>query len=166
MDETEREGIARRLAEIACAAGEVLRHHHAKGCSHSLKPDGSPASVADIEAEALILAALAERFPDIPAVAEETCHDRKPAARFFLVDPLDGTREFLAGTPEYAVCIALVAGERPVAAALAAPGPWRRRSRRGAPASPSAGAGATATRRPRPASPPCRWPRSTRSARR
>ena len=123
MDETEREGIARRLAEIACAAGEVLRHHHAKGCSHSLKPDGSPASVADIEAEALILAALAERFPDIPAVAEETCHDRKPAARFFLVDPLDGTREFLAGTPEYAVCIALVAGERPVAAALAQPFP-------------------------------------------
>lgn len=122
MDGTERDRIARRLAEIACTAGEILRHHHARGCSHSLKPDGSPASVADVEAEALILAALAESFPDVPAVAEETCHDRPPAARFFLVDPLDGTREFLAGTPEYAVCIGLIAGTRPVAAALAAPG--------------------------------------------
>lgn len=122
MDGTERDRIARRLAEIACAAGEILRHHHARGCSHSLKPDGSPASIADVEAEALILAALAESFPDVPAVAEETCHDRPPAARFFLVDPLDGTREFLAGTPEYAVCIGLIAGTRPVAAALAAPG--------------------------------------------
>lgn len=122
MDGAERERVARRLAEIACAAGEILRHHHAHGCSHSLKPDGSPASVADVEAEALILAALAESFPDIPAVAEESCHDAPPAARFFLVDPLDGTREFLAGTPEYAVCIGLIAGTRPVAAALAAPG--------------------------------------------
>ncbi|AWN34531.1 3'(2'),5'-bisphosphate nucleotidase CysQ family protein [Methylobacterium radiodurans] len=122
MDGTERDGIARRLAEVACAAGEILRYHQARGCSHSLKADGSPASVADVEAEAQILASLAESFPDIPAIAEETCHDRPPAARFFLVDPLDGTREFLAGTPEYAVCIGLVAGTRPIAAALAAPG--------------------------------------------
>ncbi|MCJ2069205.1 3'(2'),5'-bisphosphate nucleotidase CysQ [Methylobacterium sp. J-030] len=125
----ERERIAAALAEIACAAGEILRRYHRGPCPHALKPDGSPWSAADVEAEDLIVAALAERFPGIAVVAEE----RAAAARaegaaaaavgtFFLVDPLDGTRDFLAGTPDYSVNIALVAGERPVAAALAAPG--------------------------------------------
>ncbi|WP_375456805.1 3'(2'),5'-bisphosphate nucleotidase CysQ [uncultured Methylobacterium sp.] len=118
----ERERIAARLAEIACAAGEILRGHHGSDCPHVLKVDGSPSSDADLEAEHLILAALLDRFPAIPVVAEETCHDVPPADRFFLVDPLDGTRDFLAGSPEFAVCIALIEGNRPVAAALAAPG--------------------------------------------
>ena len=121
----ERERIAADLAEIACAAGEVLLGHHGSDCPHVLKLDGSPSSRADLEAEQLILAHLRERFPSIPIVAEETCHDVPPADRFFLVDPLDGTKDFLAGSPEFAVCIALVEGGRPVAAALAAPGVGR-----------------------------------------
>ena len=122
----ERERIAVALAEIACAAGEVLRRYHRGPCPHALKPDGSPSSAADIEAEALIVAALAARFPGIAIVAEESSSAddlaARPADTFFLVDPLDGTRDFLAGTPDYSVNIALVAGARPVAAALAAPG--------------------------------------------
>ena len=118
----ERERIAEALAEIACAAGAVLRVHHRSPCPHSLKADGSPSSAADLEAERLILALLAARFPGIPVVAEETRHDARPADLFFLVDPLDGTRDFLAGTPDYSVNIALIAGARPAAAALAAPG--------------------------------------------
>ncbi|MGH1570289.1 3'(2'),5'-bisphosphate nucleotidase CysQ family protein [Methylobacterium sp. P31] len=126
ISEPERERIAALLAEIACAAGEILRGYHRGPCPHALKPDGSPWSAADVEAEDLIVAALAGRFPGIGVVAEERAQSGKPAARttehFFLVDPLDGTRDFLAGTPDYSVNIALVAGERPVAAALAAPG--------------------------------------------
>ncbi|GJE52030.1 3'(2'),5'-bisphosphate nucleotidase CysQ [Methylobacterium tardum] len=122
----ERERIAATLAEIACAAGEILRRYHRGPCPHALKPDGSPSSAADVEAEDLIVAALAGRFPGIAVVAEERAQSGAPAGRlaetFFLVDPLDGTRDFLAGTPDYSVNIALVAGERPVAAALAAPG--------------------------------------------
>ncbi len=123
----ERERIAAALAEIACAAGEILRRYHRAPCPHALKPDGTPWSAADIEAEDLIVAALAERFPGIAVVAEERTARAQgatvaPADTFFLVDPLDGTRDFLAGTPDYSVNIALVAGERPVAAALAAPG--------------------------------------------
>ncbi|MDP4005263.1 3'(2'),5'-bisphosphate nucleotidase CysQ [Methylobacterium sp. NEAU K] len=126
MSEPERERIAAALAEIACAAGDVLRRYHRAPCPHTLKPDGSPSSAADVEAEALIVAALAARFPGIAVVAEESARApdlaAPPPERFFLVDPLDGTRDFLAGTPDYSVNIALVAGERPVAAALAAPG--------------------------------------------
>ncbi|MCJ2048713.1 3'(2'),5'-bisphosphate nucleotidase CysQ [Methylobacterium sp. J-070] len=120
----ERERIAAALAEIACTAGEILRRYHRGPCPHALKPDGSPSSAADVEAEDLIVAALAGRFPGIPIVAEERAQGgtARPADTFFLVDPLDGTRDFLAGTPDYSVNIALVAGERPVAAALAAPG--------------------------------------------
>jgi 3'(2'), 5'-bisphosphate nucleotidase len=124
ISKPERERIAAALAEIACTAGEILRCYHRGPCPHALKPDGSPSSAADVESEDLIVAALAARFPGIPVVAEERAQDgtARPADTFFLVDPLDGTRDFLAGTPDYSVNIALVTGARPVAAALAAPG--------------------------------------------
>ncbi|KQP52573.1 3'(2'),5'-bisphosphate nucleotidase CysQ [Methylobacterium sp. Leaf399] len=118
----DRARIATTLTEIACEAGEILRAYHGGDCPHVIKPDGSPASSADIESEALIVAALARHWPGIPVVAEESSHDRPPADLFFLVDPLDGTSDFLAGNREYTVNIGLVQGDRPVAAALAAPG--------------------------------------------
>ncbi|MCV4656142.1 3'(2'),5'-bisphosphate nucleotidase CysQ, partial [Escherichia coli] len=69
----------------------------------------------------LILERLAAAWPDIPVVAEETAEAVRPKDLFFLVDPLDGTRDFIAGSDEYCVNIALVAAGRPVAAAVAAP---------------------------------------------
>ena len=121
LSDAARERIARKLAEIACRAGAVLRRHERAGCAHRLKEDGSPTSAADLAAEELILAALAETFPGVPVIAEETASTVEPGALFFLVDPLDGTRDFLHGTGEYSVNVALVAGDRPVAAALVAP---------------------------------------------
>ncbi|MGY2052738.1 3'(2'),5'-bisphosphate nucleotidase CysQ family protein [Methylobacterium sp. JK268] len=120
-DAAERDAVAAILAEIACAAGLVLRRHETGHCPHRFKQDGSPTSVADLEAEALIVAALRERWPDMPVIAEETASTAAAARLFFLVDPLDGTRDFLRGTGEYSVNIALVADGRPVAAALSAP---------------------------------------------
>ena len=121
LSDPARERVAKRLAEIACRAGALLRRHEISGCAHSLKADGSPTSAADLAAEALILAALAQDFPGVPVIAEETACTVAPAELFFLVDPLDGTRDFLHGTGEYSVNIALVAGDRPVASALVAP---------------------------------------------
>lgn len=122
IDAPTRDRIAATLMEIACRAGEILRRHHGGDCPHVLKPDGSPSSQADAESEAFIIAELGRRWPDIPVIAEESSYDHPPAPLFFLVDPLDGTRDFLAGNPEYSVNIGLVAGDRPIAAALAAPG--------------------------------------------
>ncbi len=62
-----------------------------------LKPDGTPYTGADLESEALILEALAARLTGIPVVAEESVRDQAVGDLFFLVDPLDGTRDFLAG---------------------------------------------------------------------
>jgi 3'(2'), 5'-bisphosphate nucleotidase len=122
LDAPTRDRIAATLTEIACEAGEILRSYHGGDCPHVLKRDGSPASLADTASEALILAALKRHWPDIPVVAEETAYDHPPAELFFLVDPLDGTKDFLAGNREYSVNIGLVQGDRPVASALAAPG--------------------------------------------
>jgi len=120
-----RDRVAAQLAEIACGAGEIVRGYHGGECPHVLKPDGSPASVADAASERFILDALSQAWPDIPVVAEETCCETEPAPLFFLVDPLDGTRDYLAGSLQYCVNICLVQGTRPVASALAAPGLFR-----------------------------------------
>ena len=84
----------------------------------------SPVTEADRAAEDIILAALATRLPRVPVVAEESASrgETPPVDRdFVLVDPLDGTREFIAGRSEYTVNIALVCGGVPVAGAVAAP---------------------------------------------
>ncbi len=90
----------------------------------SHKGDGSPVTLADAEAEAIILAGLARIAPDIPVVAEEeAAAGRVPGAceRFFLVDPLDGTREFITGNGEFTVNIALVEHGVPVMGVVFAP---------------------------------------------
>ena len=107
------------LSRIAEQAGrEILRHYH-PGIEARLKGDRTPVTAADEAAEAIILPALAEVARDIPTVAEEAASrgglpkiDR--AERFFLVDPLDGTREFLAGSGEFTVNIGLIEEGRPI----------------------------------------------------
>ena len=121
LDEEAQDAIALRLGEIAVEAGRLLQKFECAEVDRRLKPDGSPTTAADLAAEELILARLAEAWPDVPAVAEETAEAVKPGDFFFLVDPLDGTRDFLHGSGEYSVNIALVAGARPVAAAVASP---------------------------------------------
>jgi 3'(2'), 5'-bisphosphate nucleotidase len=107
------------LGRIAEEAGrEILRHYH-PGVETRLKQDRTPVTVADEAAEALILPALRALAPAIPSVAEEaTAHGGVPEidrqAPFFLVDPLDGTREFLHGSGEFTVNIALIEKGRPV----------------------------------------------------
>ncbi len=125
LDPLMRDRIATTLTDIACEAGDILRRHHGGDCAHVLKPDGTPSSEADIASEKLILEALRRHWPSIPIVSEESAYDLPPADLFFLVDPLDGTRDFLAGNPDYSVNIGLIEGNRPVASAVAAPGVGR-----------------------------------------
>lgn len=111
--------IADRLAEIAAEAGLLLSSvpDRRSGCSR--KQDGSVATAADVASETLILARLAADFAGIPVLAEESLG--RSADLFFLVDPLDGTSDYVSGAGEYSVNIALVAAGRPIAAALASP---------------------------------------------
>ncbi len=85
------------------------------------KTDGSPVTVADEAANAVILSGLRHLTPAIPVVSEEAPLPPDAGALFWLVDPLDGTREFLAGSGEWTVNIALIAAGRPVLGVVAAP---------------------------------------------
>lgn len=111
---------AERLVEIALAAGEILRRMQGS-VEGRLKEDGTPTSGADLAAEALIMGRLRAAWPGIPVVAEETACTVAAGPLFFLADPLDGTKCYLAGEHEYTVNIALVAEGRPVAGVIVAP---------------------------------------------
>jgi 3'(2'), 5'-bisphosphate nucleotidase len=112
------------LARIALAAGRVVMRHYEEGCGHRLKDDHSPVTEADEEAEKLILAELAALAPGVPVVAEEEMaagRRQDAAARFFLVDPLDGTREFLGRNGEFTVNIAEIENGLPRRGVVFAP---------------------------------------------
>jgi len=107
--------VARRAARAAAIPIlEVYREDFA--VRH--KSDASPVTLADERAEALIIAALESATPDIPVIAEERAAarglDALPPPRFWLVDPLDGTREFIKRNGEFTVNIGLVEGDRVV----------------------------------------------------
>lgn len=115
---------ARHLAEIAAEAGAVVMRHYAVGTETRYKSDRSPVTDADEDAERLILARLAAAFPGLAVVAEEEAaagRIAKTGQQFFLVDPLDGTREFLSGNGEFTVNIALVVDGKPLAGTVYAP---------------------------------------------
>ncbi|CAK0743850.1 3'(2'),5'-bisphosphate nucleotidase CysQ [uncultured Gammaproteobacteria bacterium] len=104
--------------------------------SAKIKADGSPVTGADLAAEEAILPGLRRMTPDLPIVSEEACSGDQlvagvmaltlaesiaAAGLFWLVDPLDGTREFLADNGEYTVNIALVTPERPLLGVICLP---------------------------------------------
>ena len=114
-----------RIAAIAEDAGRTILGHYRGGVAVERKADSSPVTVADRDAEALILRALGAVDPEIPAVAEEAVAagtaPREGGRRFWLVDPLDGTREFIGETDEFTVNIALIEDGVPVLGAVHAP---------------------------------------------
>ena len=96
------------LAKIALEAGELIMQVYATDFAIDTKGDSSPVTEADEKAEALILAALAEQAPEIPVLAEEAVAAGdipEIGDRFFLVDPLDGTKEFINKRGEFTVCL-------------------------------------------------------------
>lgn len=119
-----RDAIAEFLAQVALAAGPAVMEEYLRGCDVATKADGSPVTAADQRAEAIICARLQALAPEIPIVAEEAAAAGQSVTateRFFLVDPLDGTREFVARNGEFTVNVALVAQGAPVAGAVYAP---------------------------------------------
>ena len=91
---------------------------------HTLKSDRSPVTAADEASEAAILEGLARLLPGVPVVSEEMSGRQAPPkldGSFILVDPLDGTREFIAGRDEYTVNVAIVSRGTPIAGIVAAP---------------------------------------------
>lgn len=112
------------LSAIALKAGELIMQVYATDFDVSSKDDASPVTEADEKAEKLILAALTDLAPEIPVLAEEAVAAGdipEIGDRFFLVDPLDGTKEFINKRGEFTVNIALIEHGRPVMGVVFAP---------------------------------------------
>ena len=125
LSQTECQALLEALVQPVSHAGEVIMDIHARGVVSLEKPDGSPVSEADKAAEAILLDALSELTPNIPVVSEENLlsHSVKPTSQFFLVDPLDGTKEFLRpnGNGAFTVNVGLIQHGRPVMGFVLAP---------------------------------------------
>ncbi|HEY0267029.1 MAG TPA: 3'(2'),5'-bisphosphate nucleotidase CysQ [Rhizomicrobium sp.] len=113
-----------KLVRIAQEAGVVVMRHYEAGCDPRFKADRSPVTDADEDAERLILAELAAGFPGVPVVAEEQAAAGKlvtVGSHFFLVDPVDGTKEFVKRGGEFTVNIGEIVDGLPVAGVVFAP---------------------------------------------
>lgn len=122
MDSAE---MLEEVIRLARQAGTVVMAVYASGFSVRGKQDASPVTEADERAEAVILAGLAALTPDIPVVAEEAvaagATPDVSGGRFWLVDPLDGTKEFISRNGEFTVNIALIEHGAPVLGVVLAP---------------------------------------------
>jgi len=111
-----------QLRALAAAAGEEVMQVYAAPGAAWHKDDGSPLTEADLRADAVLCEGLARSFPGVPMLSEESgTRGGTAGGSFFLIDPLDGTKEFLKRNGEFTVNIALVADGRVLAGVVLAP---------------------------------------------
>lgn len=108
-----------QVVSIATEAGQVIREIYQQGSyEREIKDDNTPVTSADLASHELILQKLKALTPDIPVLSEEDAEVplsvRQRWSRYWLVDPLDGTGEFIAGSGDFSVIIALVENHKPV----------------------------------------------------
>lgn len=95
--------------------------HYNSDYDVEIKSDNSPVTQADIEANDYIVKELKEHFPDIAIVSEEGAKPVQDGGKFFLVDPLDGTKGFIAKTGQFTVNIGLIENNKPIAGVIYVP---------------------------------------------
>lgn len=118
------ESMLETLASLVRQGGEIAMRYHGRISEIAYKNDQSPLTQADLAVDAFLCAGLAEHYPDIPVVTEERAAshaDGFAGRRFFLVDPIDGTKEFVAERGEFTINIGLIEDGAPVAGAVFAP---------------------------------------------
>lgn len=114
-----REELDAAVAAALAAGAAVREFYDGASAATYAKSDGSPVTDADLAADAIIQGVLSERFPGVPILSEERQDDlgRLASARCWIVDPIDGTEQFIARTGEFDVLVALVEDGRPIVAA-------------------------------------------------
>lgn len=124
MSTLNRLALLERLIPIIRAAGDVVMEVYGTDFHAQSKSDDSPVTEADQRAETLIVPALRQLLPDVPVIAEEAVaagEIPEVGRRFWLVDPLDGTKEFINRNGEFTVNIALVESGVPIVGVVLAP---------------------------------------------
>ena len=116
--------LAERLLQPIQNADRAIMQHYERGAEYTLKDDASPVTAADHDSEKIILEALAEAVPDLPVVSEESAPEApstKPPPCFVLVDPLDGTKEFISKQADFTVNVAVIDNGTPCFGIVYAP---------------------------------------------
>jgi 3'(2'), 5'-bisphosphate nucleotidase len=111
------------LTELVARAGAAILGVNRRTMTSDGKADGSPVTEADLAADRVIAEGLARLIPEVPSLSEERTHlaQLPTTSSFFLIDPLDGTKEFIAGRNEFTVNLALVTGGVPLLGIVGAP---------------------------------------------
>src|SRR5271156_2881059 len=117
--------LAASLIPIVARAGAAIMQVYDAGFTVQRKEDNSPLTLADLESQRIIIEGLTEITPDIPILSEESAQapwsERQTWRELWVVDPLDGTREFVKRNGEFTVNIALVVEHEPVLGVVTAP---------------------------------------------
>src|SRR6202022_251532 len=115
--------LVQPLTDLVVRAGAAILAVNRGAMKVDGKLDGSPVTEADLAADRIIADGLARLIPDVPPLSEERVDLAKPlyGGSFFLIDPLDGTKEFVAGRSEFTVNPALVANRTPLFGIIGAP---------------------------------------------
>jgi 3'(2'), 5'-bisphosphate nucleotidase len=118
-------GLADALLPIAARAGDAIMKVYTGAFTVERKDDNSPLTLADLESQRIILEGLRQLTPDVPVLSEESAQApwsvRRSWNELWVVDPLDGTREFVKRNGEFTVNIALIVEHEPVLGIVAAP---------------------------------------------
>src|SRR5882757_6410427 len=111
------------LTDLVIRAGAAILAIERHAMKAEGKADGSPVTQADLAADHVIAEGLERLIPSIPAISEERAHLAKSPyhGSFFLIDPLDGTKEYVAGRNEFTVNLALVSNGTPLLGIIGAP---------------------------------------------
>lgn len=121
----ELKNLSHEVNEIACTSGKIIRHYFQSTYQIDIKQDQSPVTTADLEANQHIEQQLNMLTPNIPIISEESedtdYQERKGWDTFWLIDPLDGTREFIKNRPDFTVNIALVHQQKPILGSIYLP---------------------------------------------
>ncbi len=117
--------MIQKIIEIAEEAGRVVEKVAEKAFKVTIKSDNTPVTEADLASHNYITKALSDLYPDIPILSEESgsidVKERQAWKKYFLIDPIDGTKEFIKQNGQYAVLISLMEDNRPTLGVIHAP---------------------------------------------
>lgn len=119
------EHLLNQILLIAYQAGKHLQQFYQKQVHVELKEDNTPVTEADLFVSQFLTEKLTALFPNVPVLSEENCHisfeERKNWKEYWLIDPLDGTQQFINRTDQFSVLITLVRKNKPVLSVIHAP---------------------------------------------
>jgi len=123
MNNKELENVAKNLIATTQSAGEKSIELYVKGLKTIIKPDNSPVTNGDLEVNKILTEKIKNLTPNIPIISEETVDFKKKNTlkTFWLIDPIDGTKEYIAGQDEYTINAALILNYVPTIGLLGAP---------------------------------------------